>query len=168
MKRKDHYKNCQEVTTTIDQLWIQRVIKLVPDSNLRILDVGCGDGTFSTFLKQGSNEVWGIEISEMRGARAQSKIDKVIIQDAEREWKVPANYFNIITMFAYLEHVFDYNFQLCQARLALKRNGYLIISSPNLSILERLRLLFGRIPAYASSIEHIRLFTKPILFKLRC
>lgn len=117
-------------------------------------------------LKANANEVWGIEISEKYGKLAQEKIDKVIIQDAEEEWKVPSNYFDVVTMTAYLEHVYDYNFQLQEAKRVLKDYGCIIIVVPNISLLERIRLLFGLYPVYADCMEHIRLFTKPFLSKI--
>ncbi len=130
------------------------------------MDVGCGEGTYSSLLKKNSNEVWGIEISDEAASIAKSKIDKVIIQDSENKWEVPSNYFDVVTMLRYLEHVYDFNFQLQEAKRVLKENGLLVVFSPNMSVLERVRLLFGRVPAYASDIEHIRQFTLPFLYKI--
>lgn len=166
MDRKSYYAEKEIDEIKVIEEWIYKVCKIVPDSNHAILDVGCGEGTYSAFLKKGGNEVWGLEISERAGEIAQGKIDRVIIQDAEKEWEVPSNYFDVVTMLRLLEHVFNYNFQLLQARRVLKENGQLIIFGPNMSILERIRLLFGRVPAYASCMEHIRQFTKPFLFKI--
>ena len=36
----------------------------------RLLDVGCGDGSFSALLKGFKNEVYGVDISEKARARA--------------------------------------------------------------------------------------------------
>lgn len=165
MKKEDYYED-NPIEVQVTEQWIKKVIELIPNHTQKILDIGCGEGTYSALLKKNRNEVWGIEISQKSGALAQKKIDKVIIQDADEEWKVPSNYFDTVTMLRCLEHVFDYNFQLQEARRVLKNHGCLIIFSPNMSILERIRLLFGICPVYADNMEHIRQFTKPFLFKI--
>lgn len=166
MKKESYYKNREIEEIKVITGWIYKIREQILDSKQKVLDVGCGDGTYSAVLKANANEVWGIEISEKYGKLAQKKIDKVIIQDAEEEWKVPSNYFDVVTMNSYLEHVFDYNFQLQEAKRVLKDHGCLFVFVPNVSILERIRLLFGLYPVYADCMEHIRLFTKPFLSKI--
>ena len=166
MKKEEYYQEKEVEKLEAIEPWISQVIKFIPQSNHRILDVGCGEGSYSTLLKKGGNEVWGLEISEKAGKIAGPQVDRVIIQDAEKVWNAPSEYFDIVTLLRYLEHVFDYNFQLQQCRRALKFGGQLIIYSPNMSLLEKVRLLFGQVPAYASDMEHIRQFTKPFLFKI--
>lgn len=117
-------------------------------------------------LKKEGNEVWGIEFSNSSGKLARKRIDNVLIQDAELKWELPSNYFDIVTFIRYLEHVFDYNFQLKEARRTLKEDGILIIFSPNMSILERIRLMLGIKPLYSEHIEHIRQFTLPYLLDI--
>lgn len=165
MKKKDYYNdNPIEVANT--EQWIEEIEKIVDIDRQRILDVGCGEGSYSAFLNREAREVWGIETSTKSAMLAQKKIKTVIIQDAEEEWQVPSNFFDTVIMLRYLEHVFDYNFQLQEANRVLKNHGSLVIFSPNMSILERFRLLFGRYPMYANNIEHIRQFTKPFLYKI--
>lgn len=165
MKKENYYTNKIEEVKVVEN-WIHKVLEFVPDSGKKILDVGCGEGTYSAFLKKGGNNVWGIEISKNAGDIARKKIDRVVIQDAEMRWDVPSNYFDVVTMLRYLEHVYDFNFQLQQVQRVLRENGCLIIFSPNMSLLERIRLLFGCVPAYASNMEHIRQFTNPFLVKI--
>lgn len=165
MKKEEYYNKHPIAVENIEQ-WIEDILKIIDNDFPRILDVGCGEGSYSCLLKDNKREVWGIEPSEKAAAQARRKIDQVIIQDAEEEWKVPSGYFDAVVMLRYLEHVFDYDFQLQEARRVLKDRGSIIIFSPNMSILERLRLLFGRYPKYADNIEHIRQFTKPFLFKI--
>ena len=165
MKKEEYYKHNQMVVIATEQ-WIERIIKLIPNTSLKILDVGCAEGTYSSMLKTNKKEVWGIEISKEASISARNRIDKVITQNSEKKWNIPSNFFDTVTMLRYLEHVFDYNFQLQEARRVLKKNGSLIIFSPNISILERIRLLFGQYPRYADDIEHIREFTKPFLLKI--
>ena len=166
MKKENYYQNKEVEKIRVLEPWINQVTGLIPNCNHKILDVGCGEGSYSTLLKKDGNEVWGIELSEKAGKIARSQIDRVIIQDAEKAWSVPLEYFDVVTLLRYLEHVFDYNFQLRQCRRALKTGGQLVMYSPNISILEKIRLLTGRVPAYASDMEHIRQFTKPFLFKI--
>lgn len=165
MKRKKYYYDSSLITPFTEE-WIYDVINILPKEKIKILDIGCGDGTYSSLLKLDKNEVWGMEISKKSVELSKEKIDCVIHQDAEEGWNVPSNSFDVVTMLRYLEHVFDYNFQLREAHRVLKDRGLLIIYSPNMSILERIRLLFGFVPAYESDMEHIRQFTKPFLYKI--
>lgn len=51
------------------------------DSNFKILDVGCGDGTDAIVLAAKSNQVWGIDISQTRLIKAQEKVRIMGLED---------------------------------------------------------------------------------------
>lgn len=166
MNKEDYYQSAKVKKIDTLEPWILQVEKLIQNSNNKLLDVGCGEGSYSACFKKNGGEVWGIELSEKAALIAKAQIHKVVVQDAETSWDVPSEYFDIVTMLRYLEHVFDYNNQLQQCRRVLKKSGQLLIYSPNMSIVERCRLLLGRVPSYAADIEHIRQFTKPYLFQI--
>jgi len=134
------------------------------NSCLRILDVGCGAGGFSCLAKKNTNYVCGLEISKNNSDIASQRIDQVITQDTESTWMVEEHTFDVVIMNAYLEHVFDYNFQINEVRRVLKHRGYLIIMSPNSgSYIDRLNLFAGRTPRCYLNYEHIRQFTIPMM-----
>jgi ubiquinone/menaquinone biosynthesis C-methylase UbiE len=161
MKRNDYYKNCKLKPTNLIEKRIEKVVKLIPDNNLKILDVGCADATYSSFYKKRTNTVWGIDICK-HSLQHKTKIDKIIIQDSELKWRVNNKSFDYVVMSAYLEHIFDYNFQLKQANRVLKPDGHLIICSPNFGyIMDRIRFFFGMDGTIIyGNDEHIHQFTK--------
>lgn len=75
----------------------------VLDDHLRILDVGCGDGTDAITLASASNEVWGIDISPVRLKRAREKVKQGNLdgrihfdQMDANQLGFPDNYFHLI------------------------------------------------------------------------
>lgn len=166
MKAYDYYKHWTPRQTDLSDIPKSRVLKTIElvtkgDPN-KILDVGCGSGVIPQLFKKGDNEVIGIEINKEQGDIANKRLDKVIIQDAEEKWNVPDNYFDVVHMGAFLEHIFDYHHALNEANRVLKqRGGKVVISVPNGACLEdRVRLLLGKQPRWYDDIQHIRFWTK--------
>ena len=84
------------------------LIKFIPDSARRILDVGCGIGALGEALKtaRGTDiEVVGVELDAEAGERAAANIDKVIIGNIEEiELPFEKGYFDCIIFGDILEH----------------------------------------------------------------
>ena len=57
---------------------------LVPPDARRVLEVGCGAGTFGAAIKARQDaEVWGIEPSEAAASRAEAELDRVLCSSIE-------------------------------------------------------------------------------------
>lgn len=100
---------------------------------LKILDVGCGDGSFVKYLSQ-SNDVVGIDISIEQINLAQSKgLKNVFCIDVKEYLKNRNDYFDYIFFVDVLEHLrYDDLFEVLSAsKKALKENGSIIIRVPN-------------------------------------
>lgn len=165
--RKKYYME----KNNIDEITVDHraniILKLINDYGLKILDVGCGSGEFSRLAKKRGNYVCGIDISKKNIDSAKNKIDEVILQDTEDKWEIDNQSYDLVIFNAYLEHIFDYNFQLREARRVLKDNGEIIIMSPNSgSLVDRFALFFGRTPRCFKNYEHIRQFTLPMMIKI--
>jgi len=97
----------------------------------RLLDVGCGEGTFIKRMEELGFEVYGCDIAEepIRFAREVYGLRNVIASRAEElpeDWKD----FDVITAFEVLEHTENpLGFLKCLYNL-LKPGGYLILSVP--------------------------------------
>jgi len=92
------------------------------------LDVGCGDGFWWT-LRDGRNEVYGIDISAREIAQAKSRINAALT-DVSRERPFPGVEFDEIIGNCSLEHVPDIDAALLNLRRAAAPGGRLMMFVP--------------------------------------
>jgi len=98
----------------------------------RILDVGCGIGSFLNSLKSDKGcEVYGLDMSETAVKEAKSSFGLDIFRGAINKAPFPSAYFDIITAWWYLEHIHDPHATLGKISSLLKYDGYCIIGVPN-------------------------------------
>jgi SAM-dependent methyltransferase len=98
----------------------------------RILDVGCGAGSFLNSLKTDKGcEVYGVDISEAAVKEAKSSFGLDIFKGTITEIPFPEAHFDIITAWWYLEHISDPQTTIAKISSLLKHNGYCIIGVPN-------------------------------------
>lgn len=98
----------------------------------RILDIGCGRGWFLSTCRDLGWEVYGTEISEdaAKFAIEERKL-KVFTKDIT-ECNFPADYFDIITTMHTFEHLSNPSEVLDEINRILKKNGFLILTTPNI------------------------------------
>jgi len=98
----------------------------------RILDVGCGAGSFLNSLRTDKGcEVYGVDISEAAVGEAKSSFGLDIFKGTITEAPFPAAHFDIITAWWYLEHISDPQTTIAKISSLLKQNGHCIIGVPN-------------------------------------
>ena len=122
----------------------------------KLLDIGCGDGTYTLVLKDllKTEETVGIEISPEAVGLAKEKGIKAYQLDIDEE-KLPFEdaSFDIIYCGEIIEHVFNPDHLLEEIRRTLKPGGRCIITTPNLAGWpNRLSLLLGYQP-FATSVS---------------
>jgi methionine biosynthesis protein MetW len=122
----------------------------------KLLDIGCGDGTYTLVLKDllKTEETVGIEISPEAVGLAKEKGIKAYQLDIDEE-KLPFEdaSFDIIYCGEIIEHVFNPDRLLEEIRRTLKPGGRCIITTPNLAgWSNRLALLLGYQP-FATSVS---------------
>jgi len=125
----------------------------------KLLDIGCGDGTYTLVLKEAlhTEETVGIEISIVAVGRANDKGIKAYQLDIdEEEFPFENESFDIIYCGEIIEHLFNPDHLLDEIRRVLKPGGRCIITTPNLAGWpNRLSLLLGYQPFPSSvSPEH--------------
>jgi len=149
---------------------IEKIIDMLP-TNKKILDVGCYDGTLSQLIKEKNNFVMGCDISTNALNNARRRGVDCVLANAESLPYKDAS-FDVVIASELIEHVFDTGGFLDQINRILKSNGELILTTPNLALLDnRLRLLLGLQPHYCEiqlegNAGHIRCFTKKSLKSL--
>jgi len=132
--------------------WHKKVLEIFSRYKFeRILDVGCGDGNFSVLLKEAckAKEVYGIEISEKGAKLARKNGVKCYQLDVDEEdFPFEDNYFDAVTAFDIIEHLFDPDHFLEEVYRVLKPKGVFVMSTMNLaSLYDRFFILFGFQPS---------------------
>jgi 2-polyprenyl-3-methyl-5-hydroxy-6-metoxy-1,4-benzoquinol methylase len=141
---------------------------------LRVLDVGCGDGTFSEMIMDMGNEVHGVDVRPDRVESARQKGVRAMVADLSKGLPFDNVFFDLVYASEVLEHIYDTEFFLQEARRVLKKNGALVVTVPNIACLpNRVRAILGLYPKYVAPArkhwgvgEHMRAFTKNVLTEL--
>ncbi|WP_299211142.1 class I SAM-dependent methyltransferase [uncultured Aquimarina sp.] len=110
------------------------MLDFLPENTKTLLDVGCGEGAFASFIKEKyQTETWGIELMKEEGEKAKKLLDKVFIGEVEGFIdKLPDEYFDAIYFNDVLEHLVDPYMVLEKIKSKLSKDGVIISSIPNM------------------------------------
>lgn len=143
------------------------------DTGNKLLDIGCGDGTFCEMAEKRYKEVYGVDISEDALETARNrKIKTFMVNLNNEELPFPEGIFDAVTCLDVIEHVIDPYFLLSEINRVLKKGGILIVATPNIGYIKhRISLLFGRFPITSKDEEayeggHLHYFTFSDMEKL--
>jgi ubiquinone/menaquinone biosynthesis C-methylase UbiE len=158
MKTIDHYSGVwdkKDRRYLLDRELISlNFIKGILRPNQKILDVGCGSGNFLEHLVQLNKRIqlFGIDYSDSMIKKNSSKhfIFKKVDLNTGILFKDES--FNIVYAGEIIEHIYNPDFFLREINRVNKKNGYLILSTPNLCAwYNRLLILFGIQPLFVES-----------------
>lgn len=110
---------------------IKNKIRLVEDlepQNKKILDIGCGTGSFLGAIK---NVGWNVTGIEPNSKARKTAIDDFGIRVLEGLNQIPQEKFSVITMWHVLEHVHGLQAQVKKINALLEPKGLAIIAVPN-------------------------------------
>lgn len=136
-------------TFLLDKKWqevVKKRLSIQYSSKRRILDIACGVSTLGMIF--GSN-ISGLEINP-EAVKVLRKLGiKVKKGDVEKKWDFPDNHFNIVIASHIIEHVVNPDHLISEAKRVLKKDGILIIATPNLAAwFNRILLLLGYQPFF--------------------
>lgn len=124
--------------------------------NCKLLDVGCGNGSFLLKMRGCGLNVEGVEFSDSGAKEARSHGLDVATGTLEQQ-KYPANSFDVITLNHVLEHVRDQKKTLIELAKILKTDGVIILAVPNSRSLAA--VLFGKYWASLDVPRHLATHT---------
>ncbi|MFC1790374.1 class I SAM-dependent methyltransferase [Patescibacteria group bacterium] len=148
------YKECQE------------------GQKLKALDIGCGDGQVAIRIKEIGYEIFGLDIAQDQVEVAKKNGVKAVVGDAEKKFPFKDSFFDVVFCGEIIEHLVDARPFILEINRILKKDGLLVLTTPNLTGLnDRVRMLFGYHPRHASPLSknhylHIRPFTYSSLKEL--
>ncbi len=139
---KTSSKNKINLTLLMKSLRATKVYEFVADlgKNKRVMDYGCGPGWGSVIIAKKAKEVVGVDISEgaLKYAESQYQLPNLKFIKIDN---YPTNFtpesFDIIISSHVIEHIDDVKIYLNQLKRLLKKDGILILTTPN----KRFRLL---------------------------
>lgn len=136
-------------------------------ANQDVLDIGCGEGFFASELAKDGNKVTGIDNRVLPAEN--SVFEQYCAADLDEGMssavdELQGRRFDRVLLLDVLEHLRRPERILEEAHAVLKREGFLIVSLPNVAnIAVRLMLLFGRFNYAERGIldkTHLRFFTR--------
>lgn len=145
-------------------LLVSKINKLFNSiSHKNIIDVGCGDGRSVLSLLRKNNRVIGVDISFVNLSKAKKNTDNhdqvMFVQSYVEYLPTKDEVFDGAVCTEVLEHVIDDTALLKQLHSVLKKNGWVIISVPTVSLKSYFDMRHIEKDIYLSPTEHIREFT---------
>ncbi len=145
----------------------------------KVLDVGCGTGSYGLgFVKKGA-EYFGIDIDEEKIKEAKENINSGIFKVSSSEnIPFPDEFFDVVFLNEVLEHVKDDEETVVECLRVLKNKGHIVVFAPNRffpfethGIYLGKKYIFGNIPLINYLplrvrnffCPHVRVYTPPRL-----
>ena len=125
--------------------------------DVKVLDCGCATGCFLDVAEKNGIECYGVETSEIPYKIAENKHPKKVCKSNMEDLKIKDGFFDIITMFDFIEHVKDPRKILIKANRLLSKSGILFIVTPDTESLS-ISIMGKSHNDYI--IEHLHLFNK--------
>ncbi len=101
----------------------------------KLLDIGCGNGTFLSRMRDAGWEVTGVEPDPAAAKLAQQGLGIPIFSGTLEDAKFADASFDAVTLSHVIEHVYNPVSLLSECRRLLKPNGRVVILTPNLESL---------------------------------
>ena len=129
----------------------------------RVLDLGCGEGTFTALAAQAGAEIVGAEVAEAALRRAQKTNPGLDFELVPVCGPLPFadHAFDLVWASEVIEHIADTASWLLEVRRVLRPRGRLMVSTPNH---RRLAILVHGLEPYAQPLsDHLHLYTRKSL-----
>ncbi len=145
--------------------WMSRELAGL-DREAPILEVGCGDGSFTTELAKHSNDVTAIDISAGQVAENAARFPTILFEqhDVAETFPFVDGIFEAIWCSEVLEHLLDPGFAVKEMFRVMKPGGRLLITVPYHGRFKNVMIaLFKWDEHFVPTNPHIRFYTKETL-----
>lgn len=146
--------------------YLKKILKEI--NPRRILELGCGEGSLGERIKiLTSAQVYGVDYSQSGVELAKEK--GIIAKKADLNKGIPfeSNSFDLLISDQLIEHILNTDFFLEECSRVLKKRGYLITITPNLSYwLNRVTFIFGLYPLFLEVSTKNKTFGQGLLKKI--
>ena len=140
--------------TLIKKYWISRedyACELIKKYNLhwKLLDIGCGDGSFCAKNIANFDTISGIDISDNRIKKAIEQSNSIDFSVVDMNKKIPFedNHFDCINSLVTFDWIYDLGSALSETHRILKQDGIFILEVNNMGfLLRRIELLVWKDP----------------------
>lgn len=143
---------------------LDKLIALTHEKAPAILDVGCGWGNFLQVVKNNHLPYLGIDLSPSAVKICREKKLNCQITDLIKLSKIKGKRYSVITFFQVIEHMKNPLEYLAAAKKLLKKNGVILITTPNNQ--SPLRYLFGHNWSAYNTPSHYFFYSKKSLVQL--
>jgi 2-polyprenyl-3-methyl-5-hydroxy-6-metoxy-1,4-benzoquinol methylase len=109
----------------------RKLIEKVTGRNTgNLLDIGSGTGYFAAEMQKAGWQVTGLE-PDAGARKIAEEVNKIVLTSTDNLFQLPANSFDVITLWHVLEHVHDLKKYVDQFKYLLNEDGRLFIAVPN-------------------------------------
>jgi len=117
-----------------------------PQEKARILDIGSDSGELITQRVQNVKkpEIYGIDLRKEASNKSKKISIKALVGNVEDGLPFKSSFFDIVSANQIIEHLRDLDFFLEEIHRVLKPQGYLILSTENLSSWHNILALAGK------------------------
>jgi ubiquinone/menaquinone biosynthesis C-methylase UbiE len=127
-KAYDHWsKTYDSVENKTRDLEARALRESVAGENLEILEIGCGTGKNTEYLRKKAKRLVGADFSEEMLSIARNKITAANVEfrqmDLREKWDFTGNSFDLVTCSLALEHIENIDFVFAEANRVLRAGG---------------------------------------------
>ncbi|MCY3944693.1 MAG: class I SAM-dependent methyltransferase [Anaerolineaceae bacterium] len=131
----------------------------------RLLDIGCATGFFLDEAQKAGWSVTGLDPSDFAVQYARNHFGLDVLHGTLENVNLPAQSFDLVTMWDVIEHVSDPAGCIRQVRRLLRDDGVLTLATPNVESIPA-RLAGRAWVGYKLSGEHVTFFSKRTLSQM--
>jgi len=135
----------------------------------RVLDVGCGEGTFCAELAGAGADPVGVEVAQRAVERARERHPGLsfLLVEPHGPWPLEDASFDVVWASEVIEHVADTARWLSEVRRVLRPAGRLLVTTPAHGRLRRTVIALARFESHFAPLgQHLRFYTRRSLDRL--